>query len=1195
MVITQKIFLLGGFRTEPALNIPGGHPYRLFVYLLLHPKQAHGRDQIIERLWPEFSPARARRALSDALYRLRQAIPESWLIVQSDTLSLVSEPFLWVDAWELAAHADSQDMALLKEVAALYLGELTPDIDDEWVWIHRERLRTKVIVALHQLAANAEDGRDYLLAESYFRRLAELDDMNELTRRGLMRCLAAQDRLDEALAVYQQFQAFLADELSVPPTEETRRLAQQLQDEWEVRQQSVGERKTLPFVGRMTERAQLLTLLDKARSGEGGLVVVLGQAGIGKSRLLEFLGQSADWRGWQVAWGRGEEFVLPRPYAPFVAALTAVLPKPRIQQLTRFLPGWWMALLARILPAFEQQPGLPTVPETAVNTTQLTTALRALLSGLQQIAPQLIILDDVQWADPEIWPLLDGLQESLTEMSILLIVCGRDDALQTQVPAWEAIQKWGNGGLPIIRLGGLAPQPLAEMARALGKPALTSRKLAALHQMSAGNPLLALSLLEADEPVTAVAESSQLLEMQRKRLALLSDAALLVLQAAAVLGYRFDYEMWEAVVRAIDTADLPALAGELEQRRLLMLEASGYRFHHDTLRACVYNDCPPARRPILHQRALAAYEQLRPDDTVAMLYHAGAAENDTAVAKYALRAGQEALEKFAYKDALSYFSQSLEVLPANHWRDRFTALVGRATTYHMQADQERLRVDLEALQEVVDHLPDLALKADVLLRRASLAWLQGEQDEAREIAEEGLELTQATGDLAQEAAFMETLGRVARNQGDFHLARDWVTQAKERFTAVGDQFGEASTLDKLANVAYEMGEFEKALALHQQSIAIFHNLGATPYESRSLSGQALVLKSMGEFEKSRQTHLQVLKIAREFGDKHSEWVQLVLLGNVAFELGNYATAVTWYTDALSLSGQINNPRYISMTLNNLGEAYRENGEPEPALMYYREAARLNDEKGFKRGEGHSLNGMGFACLDLQQTHEAQEAFASAKEIWEALNERHKLIETLSGLALMHVTDDDLPAAMVTIQTALQQLDNKSDHPLWRRLTHYVAYCVWLAQGDQETAVYHLCLAAQAVSEITGKLPATEQAAFRDRVPLNRKIDTALWQYAEKEKVSLVSVDVPLGQKLEKSDYVSVTWTTSLPTDQLLKNSAERRQHILQRLLHEAETQGASPTDEDLATAVGVSRRTVLRDIKALNEKGVVLPTRRRSV
>jgi hypothetical protein len=200
---------------------------------------------------------------------------------------------------------------------------------------------------------------------------------------------------------------------------------------------------------------------------------------------------------------------------------------------------------------------------------------------------------------------------------------------------------------------------------------------------------------------------------------------------------------------------------------------------------------------------------------------------------------------------------------------------------------------------------------------------------------------------------------------------------------------------------------------------------------------------------------------------------------------------------------------------------------------------------------------------------------------------------MSGMALVALAENDVTTAQLIIQAALQEL-NDNDHPFWRRQVHYAAYCVWLALADEETAVAHLCQAARAVTEITDKLPAAERAVCLKRVPLNRKIQAALGAHALTSQVKLVKAAVPLGQKLNAAAYTNVTWTLFLPTDDLIANRAQRRRHILQRLLQEAAAQGAAATDEDLATAVAASRRTIMRDLQQLAAAGVPIPTRRRS-
>ncbi|MEZ4594451.1 MAG: tetratricopeptide repeat protein [Chloroflexota bacterium] len=1195
MTTTQQIFLFGELQTEPFLKFFGRNAQRLLVFLLLRPDQPHSRDRLASELWPEDPPAHGRRLLSDALYRLRQTIPETWLTVQTEAITLHKRPNLWVDVWAFQQLAHATEEARLAEAAALCRGDLVPELEDAWLHPWREALRAEMTAVLLTLAETAENQRHFTQAYQLYGRLLTLDELNEPAHCGQMRCLAGQNRLKEAITAYDTFAQLLAEELHLAPAAATQKLAQQLHTEWELQKQALIEPNQTPFVGRIAERNQLLARLDEAHAGRGGLVILLGEAGMGKTRLLESLAQSASWRGWQVAWGTGEEFALPAPYTPLITALAAALPQPRVQQLLRLVPGWWLAFLARLLPNLASQITLPDLPEAtnAQAEADLPRALHAVLSGLQQIAPHLLLLDDVQWADPAIWPLLTALQPALNDLSLLIVVSGRANSLKRQEAALQAIRTWEQAGAAVLPLEGLPPNSLADLAKAAGQAQLSSAELAHLHRVSGGNPLLALNVLGQAEPITAVSHP-QLLDMQRQRLAALNDATLLGLQAAAILGYRFDYALWESVVTGIGEGELPVLAGELEQRRLLVLESQGYRFPHDTLRACVYEDIPARRRQLLHQRALVACAEFEPKATQSLLNHAVQGGVETAVARYAHQAGQEALNRFAYREALAHFSQALQTVAANDLHLRHSALVGRAKAYAHLSDLPLMEKDLQQLQALSPQLTAAEFQIPVLKMQAEFSWSSGAQAEAEQVAQTGLALAQAAGDGRNEAIFLEMLARVARNHGDYRQAQQWLEQARDRYLAVNDPFGQASALDKLANLAYEAGQFAQSVAMHQQAAAIFRQLGAVPYEARALSGEALAQKAQGHYEQARQTHRQTLDIATAFGDRLTQWSQLVLLGNIGFELGAYATAVSWYQQALTVSRKIDNPRSLAMTLHNLGEAHREQAAWDDALAYYHEGLTLNRAKGFERGEANTLNGIGLVQLELAQPAAARQSLEAALALWQAIGERFKQSETLAGLALAHLAEANLAAAEQQLAAAFKLLEGPQVHPYWRRWVHFAAYRVYTAVGDGETAVSHLLNAAQATNDIAHKLPANERENYWSRVLLNQQITQAVQHHSKHQEVRLVKSSVPLGSALTDDDYKTIRWTIAQPTDALIEPPVARRRTILQRLLNEAEAQGAAPTDNDLAQALGVSRRTILRDMDALAAENVTRATRGRA-
>ncbi len=163
---------------------------------------------------------------------------------------------------------------------------------------------------------------------------------------------------------------------------------------------------------------------------------------------------------------------------------------------------------------------------------------------------------------------------------------------------------------------------------------------------------------------------------------------------------------------------------------------------------------------------------------------------------------------------------------------------------------------------------------------------------------------------------------------------------------------------------------------------------------------------------------------------------------------------------------------------------------------------------------------------------------------------------------------------------------------WRWI-HYTAYQIRQAEGQPDTAIEHLRQAALALQELVDRMPKEARQRFQSEVPINRLIREALKEHAQQIQVRLARMDVPLGRELAEEDFVEVTWTLSTPVDDRFRKKADRRRHILKRLAAEAEVQNAAPTDQDLADALGVSTRTIERDMAALHSQGHRLPTRRR--
>lgn len=1103
--IPLEVRLLGDFvimqagRPLPGLDAP--RLQALLTLLLLRRDAPQLRRHLAFQLWPDSSESQAQTNLRNLLHRLRQSWGQADDYLQIKTKSVQWQPVApytldvadFENTLRAAETAVSPPDAILslQQAIVYYQGDLLPSCYDEWILPERGRLRQQFLTALEQLLDMQIAQQDWSEAIRLAQRLLREEPLREAAYRRLMRLHLAQDDRAAALRVYHACAAALERELEVPPSAETEALHQQLLAAPDGVAVTKPTREMAKLVGREAAwqllRQQWLTLPEAGPH----LLLIEGEAGIGKSRLAQEF----------VAWARRQRATTAvttcyatdagLAFSPLAGWLSA-LPLERLAPL-------WRTELARLLPQLLiDDPDLPP-PGPLTESWQQQRFFTALTQAVQAARqPILLLLDDAQWADEETLSWLHTLLRGVRPTRLLLLVTLRRGALLP--PGLETLLADGRQTARLTRLS-LEPLSAAEtavLATDLLQNSLDAETAAAFFRHTEGNPLFIVETARAMQGAWQWGDArlplpEKVQAMLESRVAQLAPLAREVMNLAAVVGRSFTFEVLSAA-GDLSTAQLVAALDELWQRRMVIPQGeSSYDFAHDKLRQVVYDGLSPVRRRWLHGRILDALHTLyhdRLEETIGVLaHHALQAGRRADAARFALQAGQVALSRFAHREAAAQFTQALSHLAPQDVSGAYSALSGRAQAWHALHDQPRLQVDLEQLQELVDAQANPRWQAEVSWRRAEFAWLQGDQVAAQQLAEGGLALAQQAGDGAREAALLETLARIARNQGDYRRAHHWVTAAHERFTAVGDRFGQASTLDKLANLTFEAGNAEQAAAMHARAAGMFHELGATPYEFRALSGQALALKALGNYAQARETHMQILAAAAASADRVNQWTQQILLGNVAFELGDYETAVHWYTTALDLVRQLNSPRDLSMTLNNLGEAYREKGEPDQALGYYQEGLALNREKGYQRGEAHSCHGLGLSYLDQHQPAAARTALEEACALWQKLGERLKLTESRAALALVALAEGQVAEGQRQVTAALAGLNAQQDHPGWRRWAFFVAYQVWLAAGDVETAVDYLRQAAQARAEIAVSLPPEAKAHFQ-LVYLNRQITAA---------------------------------------------------------------------------------------------------------
>src|SRR6516162_2974911 len=357
------------------------------------------------------------------------------------------------------------------------------------------------------------------------------------------------------------------------------------------------------FVGRRDELVQLAAAAaGVAESGCGQLVVIAGDAGVGKSALVrEYLDRvSAD--GWTAAAGGCVDVTAG---ALTYAALIGIL-----RQLDRHLGRDVMAELAGagIGDLAPLLPG-PSGSQPEAGGGHILERVLDFLARLGDVAPAVVVVEDLHWADSSTRDLIAFLARNIHTARVLLLVTYRADDLHRRHPLTALLAELERGDASWLRLAGLARSDVAELvAKTAGAGAAANVPL--LVDRTAGNPFFIEELLAAPAPVTALPEG--LRGVLLARLHDLPDPVLAVLRPASVLGQGFT----EDLLAAATGLPLPQIEDALRQaidHNFLRAAAGELRFRHDLMREAIYDDLLPAQRHRLHVAAAAAIEA---DETV---------------------------------------------------------------------------------------------------------------------------------------------------------------------------------------------------------------------------------------------------------------------------------------------------------------------------------------------------------------------------------------------------------------------------------------------------------------------------------------------------------------------------------------------------------------------------------------------------
>jgi len=650
-----RVRVFGGLALESdgaALDPPASRRAReLLGFLALHPGR-HARAAVAARFWPDVLDASARASLRTTLHELRRALGPAGvcLVADRDTVALDAA---WVDAREVEALLAA---GRAEEALALRDGELLAGLEEDWVLAERDAYRERLAARLGALADAAEAGGDGAAAVRLTREQVALDPYSEDRGRALVRRLAAAGDRAAALAAHERLRERLRTGLGIAPSAETRALAEQIRAAERTTDRPARAADAPPqlappvvpgivrraggaFVGRDAPLARLTAALERARAGERRLVLIGGEPGIGKTRLMAELCAAAHADGAEVRSGRCFEEAI-APYQPFVEALGDA----------------WLH-------------DAPVAGDDAQGARWRL--FESVDAALRTGAPTVLALDDLHWADKSTLLLLAHLVRATRPAALLVVGTYRESELSRTHPLAATLGDLRREGLyERVSLAGLEAGDVAQLVRGW----LGSEELAAtLHEETAGNPFFLEEVVRhLRETGAGAGIPESVREVLGRRLSRLGDGANRALQAAAVVGRDFDLALLERLdaLAGVDVLEAVEEAAAAQLVREDGARPGRYGFAHPLVRETVYEELSLTRRVRLHGAVADGLEALHGDDParlseLATHRLAAAAGGDPAAAvEVALRAARHCMAQLAYEDAAATATAALEALDA---------------------------------------------------------------------------------------------------------------------------------------------------------------------------------------------------------------------------------------------------------------------------------------------------------------------------------------------------------------------------------------------------------------------------------------------------------------------------------------------------------------------------------------------------
>jgi serine/threonine protein kinase/tetratricopeptide (TPR) repeat protein len=867
------------------------------------------------------------------------------------------------------------------------------------------------------------------------------------------------------------------------------------------------------IVGRERELSYAINQWHKVQSGESAVLLVSGEPGIGKTRLVREIVAHAKVAGALTLSGE----CYPEgglPYAPISQIIdTAISSNGYFTSKESELPDIVLADLITLTPTLVYQfPDIPPNPplDPLAEQQRLFESMVYFCRAISEQAPILIVLEDAHWADHGTLAMLRHISRRAAHLNLrlLLVLTYREVELAEERGLSEVLADFHRERLAErIKLSRLDRDQTRDMLAVLFQDEITPELLEGIFQETEGNPFFIEEVCKAliDEgkiyrergtwqrpDMTDIHIPQSVRLAIERRVRYLPKEVREPLVQAAILGRIFEFETLLAATE-IDEEDLLNALEQAERAQLIDETGTAgggtFSFSHALIPSTLTEELSGLRRRRMHQRGAQAIQELYPNNYETLALHYAEAANDDRAGYYYTQAGQRARSRYANEDAIQYFTLALELIEEED-QERVNLLASRASVYELTAQRDSHLSDIEAILDLAEKLDDNNLRFEGQIGLADY-FIATDHARAQEPLDKALALARTLNEPALEGQVLRRKGEVARRLFDFVGARRNLEKASSIFQ-------EAEMLDEKNNCLLNLISVHRVLADHSSSITAAEQVIRTSKITNNRRQEAEALLRLGgtltfsdKNDLARQHVEDALAIFQEIGYISGECNALNTLAITYCDQFDLKTAEDYYLQSLEIAEAISFSQVIGFVIWNLLIAvYHPRGEHEAGLHFLQEM----QEKAVQRDDHFLIQMIPLWISNvlhlLGQFEKAQNILMSLlSDLKESFSDSVYFF-VLSSLSYEQLLSNRFEKAMTIRQEILKSVENfDSNDPLFAGILTNLTKSALLMGGKDilEQGLNHINTAIRYYSQFN------DLGSLADNMTISAQLHLALFE------------------------------------------------------------------------------------------------------